>query len=178
MDALNSRGLAAGIKSFIAKGKPLMGICLGMQLLMDSSEEFGSSRGLGVVRGTVRRFPAADSQGQKVRIPHVGWSRVFLSRPDRAAEPILKGIPGGEYMYFVHSYYAQPGEDVTILRSSYGGVDFCSALRKGAVTAFQFHPEKSAAMGLRIYHNFKNEIVKGGIDGRKERRDSALQPSA
>ncbi|HOW43058.1 MAG TPA: imidazole glycerol phosphate synthase subunit HisH [Candidatus Omnitrophota bacterium] len=178
MTELEARGLVSGIKSFIAQGKPLMGICLGMQLLLDSSDEFGASRGLGIVRGAVRRFPGVDAAGQKVRIPHVGWSRVFLPEGKTGVDPILNGIPDRGYMYFVHSYYVQTQENVSILQSVYGGAAFCSALRKGAVTAFQFHPEKSAGMGLRIYRNFKDEIVKGGLHGREEGRDQAVQSSA
>ena len=141
---LRDSGLAAAVAAFVDSGRPLLGICLGMQLLASTGEEGGLFKGLGLVPGTVRKFPPG------VRVPHVGWNQVF-PRPD---EPLFQGISGGEHFYFVHSYYLDPEESGCVAaRTDYGG-EFCSAVRYRNVHGVQFHPEKSSTAGLRVLRNF------------------------
>lgn len=132
----------------INDGKPLLGICLGLQLLFDGSEESPGKPGLGVFRGKVVRF-------QGVRVPHIGWNQVW----QRKECPLFEGIKDGAYFYFVHSYYALPEEDVTAGVTDYESkgakVVFTSAVCRENVYAVQFHPEKSGRNGLRLLENFR-----------------------
>jgi glutamine amidotransferase len=140
---LRSRGLVEPIKRFIASGRPFLGVCLGLQLLLEDSEE-GSEPGLGVLSGRVRRLPAG------TKVPHMGWNEVRF----RSDHPVLAGIPDGSYFYFVHSYYADPEDKSVVLGTTSYGLDFCSAAAWDNVLAVQFHPEKSGDLGLRIYRQF------------------------
>ncbi len=152
MNSLEDRGLKKAILKFVDSGRPFLGICLGMQVLFEESEEFGHHKGLGVIKGRVVRFP--DSVG---KIPHMGWNCVDLVRK----HPIFEGIESGSYFYFVHSYYCVPGEDVTVGETEYNGVVFTSCVSKENVFACQFHPEKSQKVGLKFVKNF-GRIVMGG----------------
>jgi len=143
MGALLRRGLDGPIAEFVASGKPFLGICLGLQLLMDSTDE-GNTRCLGIVHGTTRKLPAG------LKVPHMGWNRVAL----KVSHPILEGLPRDQYFYFVHSYYAQPEDEGVVAGVTEYGIPFCSAVVKDNLVATQFHPEKSGALGLRIYENF------------------------
>ena len=144
---LRERRLTAPIKDFIASGKPFLGICLGFQVLFESSEEAPQEVGLGVFRGKVIRFRPGE---QKLKVPHMGWNRV--STPQHS--PILEGIPTQSWFYFVHSYHVVSAEsDVCVLLSDYGG-SFEAGVISGKLSAFQFHPEKSSDYGLRILRNF------------------------
>lgn len=144
MDNLMERGLDRAIQQVIASGRPFLGICLGQQLLFESSEEWGVHRGLGVFRGTVRRLPP----GRK--IPHMGWNEVEIARPS----PLLAGVPDRTRFYFVHSFYVDPvEEDIVLGRTDYG-VRFASAVGRGRVFGIQFHPEKSSDWGLKVLENF------------------------
>ena len=125
---------------------PLLGICLGMQMLMDSSEEHGTYRGLGFVPGSVRRFP--QEPGKKV--PHMGWNTVRLTQPEN---PLFAGLSTEQYMYFVHSYYAKTTPEYTLTETEYI-LPFASSVVSGNVYGVQFHPEKSGAAGLKILKNF------------------------
>lgn len=162
MAALEKRGLVRVLIDFAASGRPLVGICLGMQLLLGHSEEFGSHEGLGLVPGAVRRFPspqlADDARyGPGAKVPQVGWNRVEAPahRRDGWQGTLLEGLESGAHMYFMHSYYVDPeSRDVVLAESEYAGVRFCSALQWANVTGFQFHPERSAEAGLSIYRNF------------------------
>lgn len=129
-----------------AKKKPLLGVCLGMQLLFESSEEDLSENGLGIIKGKVVRFKDLPSG---MKIPEMGWNSLKKPVPTK----ILNGIEDGEYFYFVHSYYVVPEEDIAAGVTNYG-VDFVCALEKGNVMATQFHPEKSHNAGLAILENF------------------------
>jgi glutamine amidotransferase len=149
MDHLREYRLVEPIKSFIATGRPFFGICLGLQLLFEESEEFGSSKGLGVIRGKVVRFP--ETSGLKV--PHMGWNNASLA----GKSPLLEGIDDGTYFYFVHSYYVVPEEDVAVTKTGYG-LEFVSSIEKGNIFATQFHPEKSQSAGLRILKNFAKKV--------------------
>ncbi len=135
-------GLRECILEQAESGKPLLGICLGLQLLFPESEE-GCGSGLGLIRGRVRRLPAG------VKVPHMGWNSVRILR----SSPLMEGIESGEFFYFVHSYYAEPEEEVTVAVSEHGTA-FPAVVQKGAVFATQFHPEKSSTAGLRVLGNF------------------------
>lgn len=151
MKNLDEYGLIGPMTRSIASGKPFLGICLGLQLLFEESAEFGRHMGLGVLKGTVVRFPAGlESEGEKLKIPHMGWNGIKINK-DSA---LLKGIGDGSYFYFVHSYYAVPDEpDATLTTTGYG-MEFTSAVSRDNVMACQFHPEKSQKAGLRVLKNF------------------------
>ena len=144
---LAERGLEAPLREAIAAGTPFLGICLGLQVLFDESEEQGPVRGLGLIPGKVVRFRPSDPA---LKVPHMGWNRVIPRRPD----PLLAGIPEGGYFYFVHSFHVVPEDPaVTVLECEYGA-RFCAAIRKDNLFACQFHPEKSQALGLRLLESF------------------------
>ncbi|MFV0415489.1 MAG: imidazole glycerol phosphate synthase subunit HisH [Chthoniobacterales bacterium] len=153
--ALNLReaGLEAPVVNWIAESRPFLGICVGYQLLFESSEESPGVPGLGILRGSVRRFPHGEA-----RVPHMGWNSLeFVQLQD----PLLKNISSGEHVYFVHSYYPELSEedaDCTSTRCSYAGVDFAASIRRNRLWATQFHPEKSQRVGLDMLRNFVNEI--------------------
>jgi len=146
MRKLVARDLAEPVKNYAASGRPFLGVCVGLQLLFDGSEEGGGVECLGILPGMVRRFENRDG----LKVPQIGWNAVTF----KYDHPLLDGIPGGSYFYFVHSYYADPADaGVTIGEAEYG-VDFAAIVAFENVVATQFHPEKSADMGLRIYANF------------------------
>jgi len=155
MAHLEELDLVDPIKDFVKSGRPFLGICLGMQLLMSESEEFGAHRGLNIVPGAVKRL---DPHSEVSKVPEVGWNQIYKpsnNSSDYWRDTPLHNIEEGEYVYFVHSYFVQPEEpEVVLSMSSYEGVDFCSSLRFKNVFATQFHPEKSAAKGLQIYQNW------------------------
>ncbi|NOZ82778.1 MAG: imidazole glycerol phosphate synthase subunit HisH [Euryarchaeota archaeon] len=136
------QGLRRCILEQAESGKPLLGICLGLQLLFQESEE-GCGSGLGLLRGRVQRLP------EGVKVPHMGWNSVRILK----SSPLMRGIEDGEFFYFVHSYYAVPEEDVTVAVSEHG-TSFPAVVQKGMVFATQFHPEKSSSAGLRLLENF------------------------
>ena len=135
-----------------ARGKPFLGICLGMQALLEESEENGGTPGLGLIAGAVPRFaaPLTDAAGQKLKVPHMGWNQVRQT----VAHPLWEGIAQDARFYFVHSYHVQPDDPAWVAGSTdYGGA-FVSAIAREALFAVQFHPEKSQAAGLRLLENF------------------------
>lgn len=137
--------LTSAIISSINKGKPFLGICLGLQLLFSESEEFGRCKGLDVLKGRVVRFPAG-----RLKVPHMGWNRVdIIKKP-----PIFTGIPDSSYFYFVHSFYVQPEQNNIIAATTEYGSVFTSMVWKDNVFATQFHPEKSQELGLKILKGF------------------------
>jgi glutamine amidotransferase len=145
MANLRRAGLDQALGEAVDRGVPLLGLCLGLQLLFSESEEFGRHPGLGLVAGRVRRF---DDAG--LRVPHVGWNQVEGLRPD----PLVAGIGEGTYFYFVHSYYVEPEAPGAVLASTEYGRRFCAIARRGNVWGAQFHPEKSQAAGRRLLRNF------------------------
>ena len=149
MQEVCSRGLAEPIRQHIQAGKPYLGICLGLQLLFDRTDEAGGSEGLKILRGTVRRFPAAPG----LKVPQIGWNRI--ARVERARRcPLFHDVPDGSFVYFVHSYFAEPQEDdVTATTTEYGR-PFASAVWRDQLFATQFHPEKSQRVGLQLLANF------------------------
>ena len=147
MGELRRRKLVEPILDSIGKGKPFLGLCLGLQLLFESSEESPGVRGLKVLRGKVRRFP----RGPRLKVPHMGWNGIEIRRPN----PLLAGVPEGAFMYFVHSFFADPEDrSLTAARTSYGRPFPSVVWNGGSVWATQFHPEKSQRWGLRILRNF------------------------
>jgi glutamine amidotransferase len=146
MRKLSSRGLIQPLQEYAASGRPFLGVCVGLQLLFDGSEEGGGVDCLGILPGMVRRFPAQAG----LKIPQIGWNEVTF----KFDHPLLDGIPGGSYFYFVHSYYADPSQPGTTIGEAEYGVDFAAIVASDNVVATQFHPEKSADLGLRLYANF------------------------
>jgi len=158
MENLRRAGLDVAIRGFIATGKPFLGICLGLQLLFEVSEETRSAepeRGLGILRGKVVRFPEGltDGQGKPLKVPHIGWNVLHFTRRDT----LFEGIDEGSHVYFVHSYFPIPEEEGIVTAMSDYGIPFCCAVRSGNVRAVQFHPKKSSAVGLRILRNFAEQ---------------------
>ena len=159
MNHLDRLDLIQPIKEFVSSGKPFMGICLGLQLLFTESEEFGRHRGLCIIPGHVRKFVFDAVPGERiVKVPQIAWNRIYRASQDWEKTE-LDLLPNGEYMYFVHSFYAVPdhAEDV-MSTTEYGGLSFCSSIKKNNVFASQFHPEKSGQGGIQILRNFKNII--------------------
>ena len=150
MAGLARGGVVDAVRAAVARGVPYLGLCLGLQVLFESSEEHGPVAGLGLLRGRVVRFPedARDADGARVKVPHMGWNQVDAPRADAVAGP------AGAWYYFVHSYYAVPDEPVTVLTARYAGLDVCAAVRKDNILATQFHPEKSQAAGLSLLARF------------------------
>jgi imidazole glycerol-phosphate synthase subunit HisH len=147
MRGLVERGLGDAVREAIASGRPYLGICLGMQVLFDASEEQGPIAGLGVIAGrVVRLVPGAPH----LKVPHIGWNQVALRHPD----PLLAGIAEGAYLYFDHSYHAMPDDPALVTLAADHGVPITAAIRKDNLFACQFHPEKSQAVGLQLLHNF------------------------
>ena len=151
MEALTERGLTSVLRE-VSAIKPLMGICLGMQALLDESEENNHTPCLGLLPGKVLRFaePLTDNEGKSLKIPHMGWNRLHQS----FEHPLWRGIPQDSWFYFVHSYYAQPARAEHIAATSDYPTPFAAALLGENLFAVQFHPEKSQAAGLRLLANF------------------------
>ncbi len=162
MGNLQGMDLVSPIKDFTASGKPFLGICLGMQLLMTESEEFGCHKGLGVIGGSVVRFSILNKKNSRTKIPQVGWNQIYMpSNLDETSWDIspLKGLRNKEFMYFVHSYYVKPDLSETILSlTCYGDIEYCSSIKCKNIFASQFHPEKSAEKGIQIYKNWALSI--------------------
>jgi len=153
MKELKKRGLVEPIKEAIAEGKPFLGLCLGLQLLFEKSEEAPRVRGLCVLKGVVKRFRFA--RGKGLKIPHMGWNAIRRGkRSTMRNKRILKGVPDGSYVYFVHSYYAIPKDKSVALTTTDYGKGFVSGVCRENIYAFQFHPEKSQELGLKILKNF------------------------
>jgi glutamine amidotransferase len=154
MRKLADRKLVQPLKDYAASGRPFLGVCVGLQLLFEGSEEGGGVECLGILPGTVRRFPG----GEGLKVPQIGWNSVSKVRP----HPILDEIPDGTYFYFVHSYYADAHTDLTVASADYG-VEFAAIVARDNVVATQFHPEKSADRGLRLYANFGRIVTGSGV---------------
>ena len=144
MRNLKKLSLVEPIKQFIAAGKPFLGVCLGLQVLLSTSEEGGRQECFDIIHGTVRKFPPG------LKIPHMGWNQVKQTK----THPVFDGIPDNTNFYFVHSYFAAPEDNDVVTGTTDYGISFCSVLAKANLVATQFHPEKSGRWGLKLYDNF------------------------
>lgn len=151
MQALKTYHLDTALKNYVAQGGRLFAICLGLQLLFESSEEFGYAEGLGILKGTVKSIPSHDTVGKKLRLPHLGWNR-FIDNSEQLTSPFA----AGKTVYFAHSFYAEPQENITIAQTLYGGYPLTAAVQQNSILACQFHPEKSGEQGLNVISYFLN----------------------
>ncbi len=154
MNNLRLLDLVEVIKKTIDMGKPFFGICLGLQLLFDESEEFGSNGGLGIINGKVKKFQPIKKEGINYPVPQVGWNRIYSDKSWNNS--LLQNNYNNDYMYFVHSFYVDPSNKNLIeSKSIYGDQEYCSAISFNNIFASQFHPEKSGETGLNLYKQFK-----------------------
>ncbi|MDT7689454.1 MAG: imidazole glycerol-phosphate synthase subunit HisH [Acidobacteriota bacterium] len=144
MEALKARGFDQLVRESVEAGTPLLGVCVGMQMLFDESEEFGITRGLGLLRGRVRRF------NDGLHVPQVGWNQVEWVKP----HPLADGIADKTFFYFVHSFFCEARDEDDVLGKTEYGLGYASLVARGVVSGVQFHPEKSQAAGLRLLKNF------------------------
>lgn len=152
---LRRQGFVEPIREHVAAGKPFLGICLGMQMLMDVSYEDGEWEGLGIIAGEVRRFPDV----QDLKVPHMGWNRIHSpAEADRTGNPLFRDVPQDAYVYFVHSYYVAPSDPTVTAATTDYGLPFTSVIRRGNLFATQFHPEKSQSLGLQMLRNFSESV--------------------
>lgn len=158
MDNLRELRLLEPLRERVASDCPLFGVCLGMQLLFEESEEFGRHAGLGILSGCVKRLPQQMHRDRQLRIPNVGWHRTFLADPI-SVRPVCEGIRDGQYMYYVHSYHADPEDSSDVLTfTHFGDIRYCSAVQRGNIVGVQFHPERSAEAGLQFYRNWAKMV--------------------
>jgi len=148
MEHLNERGMIKAIKAFAESGKPMLGICLGMQLLFESSEEFGAHEGLGLIQGKVVKFDSAAFE-EPLKVPHMGWNRMFTKE-----HPLFENLDDEHYLYFVHTYHVVCENEEDVIGETYYGYKFTSAVAHGNIMGIQPHPEKSHDNGLKILENF------------------------
>lgn len=155
MRGLEERGLGQAVRAFSLTGRPFLGICLGMQMMLDESEEYGSCRGLGLVPGKVVSIPATTSEGEPHKIPHIGWNELTPAREGSWEGTMLAGVRPGTAAYFVHSFTAAPADPAHRLADTfYNGRLISAAIRKGNLYGTQYHPEKSGAAGLGMVRSF------------------------
>jgi glutamine amidotransferase len=148
---LKGHGFVDPLREAVAAGKPLLGICVGLQMLFEGSEETPGISGLGLLKGTVRRFAGSAFEGSDaLKVPQIGWNALAFPREHL----LFKGLAAGSYVYFVHSFYAQPDDPAAVLATADYGLTFCAAAGKGNVAGVQFHPEKSQSVGLSILKNW------------------------
>lgn len=145
IDNLRQRGLDRPVLDALRAGKPLFGICVGLQLMFDESEEMGQHTGLGIFPGKIVRFPTTE-----LPVPHMGWNQIHPAQ----AHPLLNHIDNGDFAYFAHSYYARPQNPAHVVATTDYGLDYASVVARDNVCAIQFHPEKSQQVGLQILKNF------------------------
>ncbi len=149
---LRTGGFVEPLLQHVASGKPLLGICVGMQMLFDESEEFGRHQGLGLVPGKVIKFPTDMKESdERLKVPHMGWNNIQIKKPS----PIFEGTDDGSFVYFVHSYYCAADNPSDVAATChYGDVEFCASVWRDNLMATQFHPEKSQTVGLNIFDKF------------------------
>jgi len=158
MDQLVESKLDECIYRFIESGRPFVGICLGLQLLFEMSEEFGSHSGLGLIKGSVRKFQFNGGENIKYPVPQIGWNKI-QQNGDQWNETLLCKNRDNDFMYFVHSYYVDPEDEQVILTTTtYGNQEYCSSVQYNNIFASQFHPEKSGEIGLKIYQQLKTNL--------------------
>ena len=155
MANLNKLSLIDPIRKFIDSGKPFLGICLGLQVLFEESEEYGPVPGLGILPGKVVKFIDGSSdtrKGPQIKIPHMGWNQIKVKKN----APLFAGVGNSPYFYFVHSYYVVPEDPEMVATVTHYGIEFVSGIQHKNIYAFQFHPEKSQTLGLSILEQFSN----------------------
>jgi len=160
MRAVNDLGHGDAIREFVRSGRPMLGICVGMQILFDASEEFGETPGLGILRGRVRMVPNTTTDGTLQRVPHIGWNHLIKPEAGRSWDKTLLQAFGsvGPAVYFVHSFAAQPAQDSDRLADcDYGGHRISAMVKRNNVTATQFHPERSGTVGLNMLKEFLSQ---------------------
>lgn len=156
MENLRSLEIIDSVRDVMVQHKPILGICLGMQLLMNESEELGTHKGLGLIEGSVLKLSDNKFENIHYKIPHIGWNQIDYDK-DSGKDPLLEGIEPGTFFYYVHSFGVFPREKKQWLcGTEYGNNHFCSIVKKGNVYGCQFHPEKSGEAGLRLLSNFFN----------------------
>jgi imidazole glycerol-phosphate synthase subunit HisH len=155
MENLHKMDLIKPIHDFVDSNKPLMGVCLGLQLLFTESEELGSFKGLDIVNGVVTRFPTVKQDSYFLKVPQIQWNKIRKPSENRWDNTPLIACEEEDYMYFVHSFYVIPEKpEEQLSKTVYGDINYCSSIQVRNVSAFQFHPEKSGLKGLSIYKNF------------------------
>jgi imidazole glycerol-phosphate synthase subunit HisH len=147
MSGLRERGFDQLVCARVNEGTPLLGVCVGMQMLFDESDEFGSTPGLGLLKGSVRRF------GRELVVPQVGWNRIH----QRREHALFADVPEGAFCYFVHSFYCAPGDEGDVVGQTEYGSPYASVVARGNICGVQFHPEKSQDVGLRMLKNFATD---------------------
>lgn len=150
MDKLRARGLVETIKEYVSTGMPFLGICLGLQLLFDESDETPGVKGLGLLEGKIKRIPSEYDDGSTLKVPHIGWNSIEINPSSK----LMKGIANGSYVYFVHSFYLEAADISDVIATTEYGVKIHAAVERGNIMATQFHPEKSSDVGLKILSNF------------------------
>ena len=150
MEKLHSRNLVETIKEYAKTGKPFLGICLGLQLLFDESDETPGVKGLGLLEGKIKRIPSEYEDGTILKVPHIGWNNIDINPSSK----LMKGIPSDSYVYFVHSFYLEAANLSDVIATTEYGVKIHAAVERDNIMATQFHPEKSSDVGLKILSNF------------------------
>jgi imidazole glycerol-phosphate synthase subunit HisH len=153
MNLLESTHLKETILTFAESGKPLLGICLGMQLLFEKSEENGSTPGLALLPGEVVHIPKKDADGNEYKVPHMGWNHLSFTKDSALLEGLVEG-----YVYFVHSYYVERSEEVLTATADYAGVEIPAVVSRENIYGMQFHPEKSGQLGMQLLENFTRKV--------------------
>jgi len=158
MSYLRKSKLDECIYKFIESGRPFIGICLGLQLLFENSEEFGKHSGLGVIKGNVNKFQFVTKESIKYPVPQIGWNRIKKNGVSWEYT-LLSNIQNNEFMYFVHSFFVEPeNENLVLSKTVYNDYEYCSAIQYNNIFACQFHPEKSGEIGMEIYKTMKEKI--------------------
>jgi glutamine amidotransferase len=163
MTRLETLDLVSPLHDYADQGRPLIGICLGAQLMFQESEEFGSNRGLGFLEGVVRELPDQPELVPRPKVPHVGWEQIQPSDTESGdrewSSGLLEGVKSGEYFYFVHSFVVVPNDsETTIAVTAYGDIEFTSAAGKANLLGVQFHPERSGPTGILMYRNLRKQL--------------------
>lgn len=158
MNNLNESGLIKPLRDFVDTGKPFVGICLGMQLMLSKSIEFGMHAGLDFIPGQIKKFPVKDKNSRTYLVPQIQWNQIKINA-NMKQEDFFSFLKNESYMYFVHSYYCIPDDEKTIVSTtSYAGIEYPSIIKKNNCIGIQFHPEKSGSEGINIYENLKQLI--------------------
>lgn len=158
MKNLEKLDLISLLKDQVQSGVPLLGICLGLQLLFTESEEFGENKGLDLIKGKIVKFPPYCNNGF-IKVPQIGWNTIYCKDKNNWNNSALDSIQQNEFMYFVHSYYAKPDNEEEILTlTNYEDLEYCSSILKENIFATQFHPEKSSTSGIEVYQNWAQRI--------------------